>query len=152
MRPPRRLLSTWQTWTASPRSASTSASTGSLTQPLEGLFTSAHTSVFAQCGKYVNCFEACLYESVDYGGNDGRRRTTTNDRKTATMVAKMPLGTSSVNGWLRPKQFEFQNEHPNLPASPIHSPALTRSIDSSDGLFVPQSPQASSRATDTSAN
>ncbi|KAK6206764.1 VID27 cytoplasmic protein [Colletotrichum tabaci] len=38
------------------------------------------------------------------------------------------------------KQFEFQDEHPIPPASPIHSPTLVRSIESADGLFVPQSP------------
>ncbi|TDZ48216.1 Vacuolar import and degradation protein 27 [Colletotrichum trifolii] len=37
-------------------------------------------------------------------------------------------------------QFEFQDEQPIPPASPIHSPTLTRSIDDSDGLFVPQTP------------
>ncbi|KAF0315413.1 Vacuolar import and degradation protein 27 [Colletotrichum sp. SAR11_59] len=45
-------------------------------------------------------------------------------------------------------QFEFEEEHPIPPASPIHSPTLTRSIDSSDGLFVPQTPP---QAANTSA-
>ncbi|GKT82521.1 vacuolar import and degradation protein 27 [Colletotrichum tofieldiae] len=38
------------------------------------------------------------------------------------------------------KQFEFQDEQPIPPASPIHSPTPVRSIESADGLFVPQSP------------
>ncbi|KAK2064397.1 VID27 cytoplasmic protein [Colletotrichum caudatum] len=39
------------------------------------------------------------------------------------------------------KQFEFQDEQPIPPASPIHSPTtLVRSIESADSLFVPQSP------------
>ncbi|KAL0939725.1 vid27 family protein [Colletotrichum truncatum] len=45
-------------------------------------------------------------------------------------------------------QFEFQDEQPIPPASPIHSPSLTRSIDSADGLFVPQTPP---KAANTSA-
>ncbi|KAI0475386.1 VID27 cytoplasmic protein [Xylariaceae sp. FL0804] len=33
------------------------------------------------------------------------------------------------------QQFDFDDEHPIPPASPIHSPALTRSIESADSMF-----------------